>query len=115
MKLLPIVTAFAALTACTSTSTLETGTTGDESAKRDAKPLATLNVSNPSTFDRDDVFVHLSLNQLGVAEGTPVQVWAGSQAVPTQMIDADGDGDYDDLAFLTSLAAQGSKSFSICL
>lgn len=113
MKLLPIVTALAALTACTSTSTLETGTTGDESAKRDAKPLATLSVSNPSTFDRDDVFVHLSLNQLGVAEGTPVQVWAGSQAVPTQMIDADGDGDYDDLAFLTSLAAQGSKSFSI--
>ena len=108
MKLLPIVTALAALTACTST-TLET----NSSAPEMHTPLATLSVSNPSTFVRDDVFVHLSLNQLGVAEGTSVQVWAGSQAVPTQMIDADGDGDYDDLAFLTRLAAEESKSFSI--
>ncbi|GGZ97654.1 hypothetical protein GCM10008090_02450 [Arenicella chitinivorans] len=112
MKLLPIVTVLAALTACTST-TLETNSAAPELSHSKAEPLASLNVSNPSLFARDDVFVHLSLNQLGVPEGQSVQVWAGSQAVPTQMIDNDGDGNYDDLAFLTRLAASETKSFTI--
>ncbi|MCW8926178.1 MAG: DUF4861 domain-containing protein, partial [Xanthomonadales bacterium] len=77
-----------------------------------ARIIATIEVSNPSEFARLDTLISLSLNELGVTGG-PMQVWAGDDAQPTQLVDDDGDAIHDRLVFLTSLEAAGTRSFVI--
>lgn len=74
--------------------------------------IAQLEVANPSTFPRPDTLVRLSLQELGVAAG-PLQVWEDEKARPTQLIDTDGDGTADTLAFLADLGAAAKHRYVI--
>ncbi|MGH7339561.1 MAG: DUF4861 family protein, partial [Candidatus Rokuibacteriota bacterium] len=56
--------------------------------------------------------MHLSLDQLGVTGG-PLQVWEGNAARPTQLLDDDGDGRPERLAFLADLDGAATHSFLI--
>ncbi len=75
-------------------------------------PVATLEVSNPSEFARPDTLVSLTLNELGVSAG-PLQVWEGDTALPTQLVDDDGDDRPDRLVFLTRLDAAATHNYVI--
>ena len=74
--------------------------------------IARLEVSNPSAFRRPDTLVHLTLEQLGVTGG-PLQVWEGDTARPTQLLDDDGDGRPDALAFLSDLDAAATHGYVV--
>lgn len=80
--------------------------------KAQPEVVAHLEVANPSDFARPDTLVRLSLEALGVA-GPPLQVWEGDAARTTQLIDEDGDGRADTLAFLADLAAGATHSFVV--
>ena len=75
-------------------------------------PVATLEVSNPSEFARPNTLVRLSLNEIGVSDG-PLQVWQGDTALPTQLVDDDGDETPDRLMFLTDLGTAASHDYVI--
>jgi len=74
--------------------------------------VAHLEVSNPSAFRRPDTLVRLSLEQLGVTSG-PLQVWEGNSARPTQLLDEDGDGRPEGLAFLADLDAAATHRYLV--
>jgi rhamnogalacturonyl hydrolase YesR len=74
--------------------------------------VARVEVSNPSTFARPDTLVTFSLNELGVTEG-PLQVWEGESPRPTQLLDDDGDGTADRLAFLADLEPAAAHDYVI--
>lgn len=76
------------------------------------EPVALMEVSNPSAFARHDTLISLSLKELGVSGG-PLQVWAGDQARPTQLVDDDGDAEHDRLVFLADLEAAGAHEFTV--
>ena len=76
------------------------------------RPVAHLEVSNPSAFPRPDTVVHLTLSQLGVMNG-PLTVWEGAAARPTQLLDDDGDGRPDRLAFLADLGAAATHAYVV--
>mgnify|MGYP001814016199 CR=1 FL=1 len=78
----------------------------------EADKVAGLEVSNPSAFARPDTLVSLSLNELGVVAG-PLQVWEGSEALPTQLVDDDGDHGADRLVFLANLDAAAMHRYVI--
>lgn len=89
--------------------------TGADAAKEPATPpqaVARLEVANPSKFARPDTLVRLSFAQLGVTDG-PLQVWEGNAARPTQLLDDDGDGRPDGLAFLADLGAAATHSYLV--
>ncbi|MES1243721.1 MAG: glycoside hydrolase family 88 protein [Acidobacteriota bacterium] len=83
-----------------------------EAATPAPPPIARLEVSNPSAFARPDTLVRLSFEQLGVTGG-PLQVWEGNSAKPTQLLDDDGDGRPDALAFLADLGAAATHSYLV--
>jgi rhamnogalacturonyl hydrolase YesR len=83
-----------------------------ESPAAGSRTIAHLEVSNPSDFPRRDTLVRLSLQQLGVTGG-PLQVWEGSAARPTQLLDDDGDGSPDGLAFLADLDAAATHGYVV--
>jgi unsaturated rhamnogalacturonyl hydrolase len=78
----------------------------------EAASIARLEVANPSIFARPDTLVGFSLNELGVVSG-PLQVWEGDAAVPTQLVDDDGDGVMNRLVFLANLSAAGTHQYVI--
>ncbi|HVS01112.1 MAG TPA: DUF4861 family protein, partial [Thermoanaerobaculia bacterium] len=81
----------------------------------EARAIAQIEVSNPSAFARPDTLVRLSFEQLGVTGG-PLQVWEGTAANiarPTQLLDDDGDGRPDALAFLADLGAAATHSYLV--
>src|SRR6185436_13129664 len=78
----------------------------------ESRAVAQIEVSNPSAFARPDTLVRLSLEQLGVTGG-PLQVWEGNTARPTQLLDDDGDGRPDALAFLADLGAAATHSYLV--
>jgi unsaturated rhamnogalacturonyl hydrolase len=78
----------------------------------EAPPVAHLEVSNPSAFPRPDTLVRLSFEELGVRAG-PLQVWEGPTARTTQLLDNDGDGRPESLAFLADLGAGATHSFHV--
>lgn len=77
-----------------------------------AQAVARLEVSNSSGFARPDTLVRLSFDQLGVTGGA-LQVWEGDVARPTQLLDNDGDGRSDALAFLADLGAEATHSYVV--
>jgi unsaturated rhamnogalacturonyl hydrolase len=84
-----------------------------EAATVPASPaVARLEVSNPSAFARPDTLVRLSFEELGVTGG-PLQVWEGNASRPTQLLDDDGDGRPDALAFLADLGAAATHSYLV--
>lgn len=86
---------------------------GAEAAKPAApEEIAHLEVGNPSRFPRPDTLVRLSFEALGVAGG-PLQVWEGDAARITQLLDEDGDGRADTLAFLADLGAGATHRYLI--
>jgi rhamnogalacturonyl hydrolase YesR len=74
--------------------------------------IAGIEVANPSSFARPDSLISLSLAGLGVTDG-PLQVWEGERARPTQLLDDDGDGSPDRVAFLADLAAAATHSYRV--
>jgi rhamnogalacturonyl hydrolase YesR len=87
-------------------------TAGAVPEPRSIRTIAHLEVSNPSTFARPDTLLRLSLEELGVTGG-PLQVWEGNAARPTQLLDDDGDGRPDGLAFLADLGAAATHSYLV--
>lgn len=84
----------------------------EAAAAPESPAIAHLEVSNPSKFARPDTLVRLSIDQLGVTGG-PLQVWEGNTARPTQLLDDDGDGRPDALAFLADLGAAATHSYLV--
>ena len=74
--------------------------------------VASVQVSNPSTFARPDTLISLSLNELGVTNG-PLQVWQGDTAQASQLVDDNADGTADRLVFLTNLDAAATHEYVI--
>ncbi len=74
--------------------------------------IARIRVSNPSEFARPDTLVKLSLNDIG-ATGSEVQAWLDRSPVPTQMLDMNGDGQSDTVAFLAQLAALETNEYAL--
>ncbi|MDN3637549.1 glycoside hydrolase family 88 protein [Simiduia curdlanivorans] len=72
--------------------------------KPSADVVATVKLSNPSEFERNDELVWLPLERLGTLEA-PLSVWLESDEVPSQLVDGDGDGNIDHLVALVDLAA----------
>jgi rhamnogalacturonyl hydrolase YesR len=85
---------------------------GYEAEASESRPIAHLEVGNPSLFPRPDTLVRLSLEQLGVTGG-PLQVWEGNAARPTQLLDDDGDGRPEGLAFLADLDAAATHRYVV--
>lgn len=78
----------------------------------ESRAIAQIEVSNPSKLARPDTLVRLSMQQLGVTAG-PLQVWEGNTARPTQLLDDDGDGRPEALAFLADLGAAATHSYLV--
>ncbi|MCB1055186.1 MAG: glycoside hydrolase family 88 protein [Acidobacteria bacterium] len=74
--------------------------------------VARVEVSNPSSFTRPDTLVTFTLDELGVTDG-PLQVWQGEAPRPTQLLDDDGDGHPDRLAFLADLGPAETVDYVI--
>jgi unsaturated rhamnogalacturonyl hydrolase len=79
--------------------------------------VATLELRNPSAFDRSRSPVYLSYYDLGLQpgalEGRTLQLRASDLTIPVQSIDQDGDGTKDGIFALVDLAASGTRSFRI--
>jgi rhamnogalacturonyl hydrolase YesR len=88
------------------------GASSNAATAPESPVIAHLEVSNPSKFARPDTLVRLSLEQLGVTGG-PLQVWEGKAARLTQLLDDDGDGRPDALAFLADLGAAATHSYLV--
>ena len=78
-------------------------------------PLATLTLSNPSDFPRVDEATFLVLDGLGVGPGTVsgMAVYDGDAMLPSELVDADGDGDDDSLLFIADYEAAGTRQFRV--
>lgn len=88
------------------------GASDTSASDSEPKPVAQLDVSNPSTFPRHDTLVSLTLDELGVDAG-PLQVWEGKTARTTQLVDDDGDGRSDRLVFLADLDPAATHSYTV--
>lgn len=86
---------------------------------RQEKPPTQLVITNPSAFDRTDELIVLKRTELG--EWT-AKIYSGEYALLTdsagrpvviQYDDLDGDREWDEMAFLQSLPANGSVRFSV--
>lgn len=79
--------------------------------------VASVTVENPSPFSRPDELVRLSLADFGIPlEASSVQGLVASQSgrvVPSQLSDADGDGEADDLLLLLDMGAGESRQIDI--
>ncbi len=103
----PIVLSLPLLLLAPFAATVSAAATASES-----RAIAQIEVSNPSAFARPDTLVRLSFEQLGVTAG-PLQVWEGNAARPTQLLDDDGDGRPEGLAFLADLGAAATHSYLV--
>jgi hypothetical protein len=75
-----------------------------------------LTVANPSTLERVDEPVSLKLKDLGLKfKVQSVMVREEGQEVFSQLDDMDGDGDNDEMAFVTNLKGKETKTFTVVL
>jgi rhamnogalacturonyl hydrolase YesR len=79
------------------------------------KDIATLALANPSEFARIDEAVSISLDELGIESGQGVSLVVMDDAteVPSQLIDADGDGTPDTLLIVADFEAAEEREFVI--
>ena len=79
--------------------------------------VAEIVVQNPSRFARQDEAIVLSLYDLGLAADSPrlaaLQVSQGGKPVHSQLVDQDGNGQPDQLLWLTQLAPAEQQQFRI--
>lgn len=75
--------------------------------------VATVQLSNPSSFSRIDEWVALDLDALGVGEVAEYRVTSGDDEVPSQLGDMNGDGSIDSLLFMANFSAAQERSFEI--
>ncbi|WP_278369461.1 glycoside hydrolase family 88 protein [Pseudoalteromonas lipolytica] len=66
--------------------------------------VATVDIANPSPFNREDEAIYLSYYDLGVAPNTTLAVNIGNNQVANQAIDKDLDGKNDGILFVTDLS-----------
>lgn len=76
-------------------------------------PLATITLSNPSGFARQDEAASFSFDELGLSDGANFRVMSEGSEVSSQASDTDGDGNADALHFVTDYAPGESKVFEI--
>ncbi len=82
-----------------------------------AQDIATLALANPSEFARIDEAVSVSLDELGIESASDVSlvVMDGVTEVPSQLIDADGDGMPETLLIVADFGAAQEREFAIRL
>jgi unsaturated rhamnogalacturonyl hydrolase len=80
-------------------------------------PIAQLEISNPSAFPRRDTALYLSYYDLGLeramVETQQLAVKAADAVLPSQAVDADGDGAKDGLVALVDLDAAETKTLTL--
>jgi hypothetical protein len=94
-----------------------------ETQSAEAQPalggIATLELSNPSSFRRNQSPVYLSYRDLGLAQApageSHLELRAGRAAIPLQSIDRDGDGAKDGVLALVDFAAEETRKFQVAL
>jgi hypothetical protein len=74
----------------------------------------TYNVSNPSSADRTDVPVVISLDKSWGEVATALVTCSGDE-IPCQLDDLDQDGIFDELCFLVNLKAKARASYQVTL
>lgn len=75
--------------------------------------VASVHVTNPSTFERADQGLYLSYHDLGMADPLPLRVLDGGVLVASQAMDKDFDGDNDGVWIVTSLEGGQTKLLTI--
>ncbi len=95
----------AVLGGCNSSTTSSTDTSTTK-----AKSVATIEISNPSSFDRPNSTQYLSFYELGLTEGADINkhlvVLNNKSQLPSQAIDKDADGKKDGIIFAVDLTAE---------
>lgn len=77
------------------------------------RPAVTLTVSNPLDEARPDAFVAVPRARLAALGDGPLVVTRGGAEVPSQRDDLDGDGRWDELAFVLDLRAGGAATVTV--
>lgn len=96
----------ALLTGCGSSEPVTGKQTGPQ-VTRDANWLASVEVHNPSTFNRPDESIYFSYYDLGLAANfnQSLSFSRGEKVVPSQAVDSDFDGKIDGVKVLASMMA----------
>lgn len=89
--------------------------TAPQPASSNDSSIATLSVSNPSTFERKAQNLLLSFTDLGVtaSQAQALVALEGGNTVPSQLIDHNGDGSKDSLLLQFDFAAVETKQLQI--
>lgn len=81
-------------------------------ASSSANIIANIKLTNPSEFPRVDEAIYWSLYDLGVPPNTnDLNVWLGPVAIPSELVDRDGDGKVD--ALMTLLDFDSAQSIQV--
>lgn len=84
-------------------------------AANTTKPVATVELANPSNFARKDEPFYLSFYDLGLADPVALSFVAGGQLLPTQAVDSDGDGQLDGVFTTLDFTAGQIRTFTVVL
>ncbi|WP_041522364.1 DUF4861 family protein [Gilvimarinus agarilyticus] len=107
-----------ALIGCQESSTPQTNSSASSSPKSMTsapKPtaVASITLSNPSQQERSDTPYIINFNELGVNSGDDLGVSLDGEAIASQLIDRDGDGDNDSLFTLLDFKPAESLSLNV--
>lgn len=106
--------ALAAVVACSPKP--GTGSTAEPAGNGDVF-VASLEVSNPSEFARQDQALNFSLQELGLEASDPrvatLSVRRGDSTVTSQLIDRSGDGNKDHLFFISDFSGAEKQNFEL--
>src|SRR5690606_26548336 len=67
--------------------------------------IASVELANPSNFQRVDEPVYLSFNNIGIESGENLVFIAGNKVLPTETVDVDGDGEKDGILTVLNFAS----------
>ena len=83
-------------------------------AAAESPSVAVLELSNPSSFDRDDEGVYLSFYELGInSDQEYFIVKSADNTFPVDVVDKDGNGQNDGLFFVVDIAAEQTLSLQL--
>lgn len=92
------------------------GCSGKSEIEQTYPAAVNIMVSNPLTADRDEAVVIVSVDQIRTkapANPNAFVVLAGKTELPSQAIDPNGDGEFDQIAFETNFVAREEKAITI--
>jgi len=99
------------LTSCTESDNLPAD------LKQEFPEFIPFSVSNPSDFPRSESSVYLQISNLRREQADfnkqAFLIWSGRKEVPSQVVDTDGDGEFDYIIFNIDLAANEKKELTI--